>query len=304
MTSIRTILTIHDQYSSSKSLKHNLGDGYLITFNSIYRKIRHHTLKSGYSFTKDRFYHYDVLPMIELARIHSQKTIPYRDNVSVLRLIRDAPNWIFETSPDLLGQENFIFHESCHAVARNIIESHLNRPLLSRALQLKTISVLMEESFANSVEAMAVGYVNSARHRLFLQRNSYMKFDKDWESILRIALKTMAPQKLFQFLFYCFLHANFLYAELRSTELDRILKLIYDGKNLKKFDKQSRTLFRHLAKIALGLQANFRLASTQLFFRSQRIDGHIEKLVDFDFMDLIENNLEIRSCVVKMTSII
>ena len=150
------LLEIHELHRAPLSLDDNLGDGALYQTNSIYRHIRDASVKAGYKFSSDKNNFYDALPLSQLDQILTKKIIPYTDNVSVLRNIEKSQPRITEW-PDLQFhlKRNFIFHESCHAVARSCRPEAFPVGAAYQVLQM-----LFEESYANACELLAVTEVD------------------------------------------------------------------------------------------------------------------------------------------------
>ena len=93
----------------------------------------------------------------QLEWILQKKIIPYIDNTSVLKQLNDKlpENILWDDISDNL-KGNHVFHESCHAVSRSLINEFYKDPVLKTKndFQNHTLMRLIEESFANTCELL------------------------------------------------------------------------------------------------------------------------------------------------------
>lgn len=283
---ISGLIDIHQKNLSKESLVNNLGDGFLISKNSIYRKIRTEAVKKGFSFTEGDSSSFHALPLTQLENILEQKKIPYVDNVTVLKhVLKKAPDVGWH---DLAGglKKNYIFHESCHAVARDVFKNHtrLEKNLL--------IQILIEESFANSCELVAMVDVQDQAHRIFYEQNSYTWLP-EVISILKNAITHVGAEKTFKFVLLCYLYSNFL----RHSLSEKDLRLVLDFCELSDLDNQKIKVLRSLAKVPFTLDYEFRTLTTGLHLKMLKIRVN---LPDYDFMNELASEPEYKTCIQKL----
>lgn len=273
---ISQLLDIHQKFFTEYSLISNFGDSYLYHHNKLYKNIRLATVHYGFSFTENTNIFYQTLPLVQLEPILSDKKIPYLDNVSALKQLSvqlHDVQW-----PDLAGglKKNYLFHESCHAVARSVFRNHtFNKNDL-------VLQMLIEESFANTCELLAIIDAQDPVHRIFYEQNSYT-----WLPDIRTNLKNAAiiidESQLFKFILLSYLHSNFLRTHLTEKELIQILELIVIDKS----DSQKIKILRSLSKIAFTLDFEFRTITTRLHLK---LNKQNIKLEAFDFMKILSEN--------------
>lgn len=279
----------HQQFDA-QGLKENFGDGYLIAHNKIYRNIRMSTLAQKFTFSLGSYPLYQALPLSQLEWILSERIIPYFDNVSVLQQIHNKlPQNIFwdDISDNLKG--NHVFHESCHAVARGLSQEIPKAPGLTNNsdLQLLILSRLIEESFANTCELLAVTEATDPVHQIFFELNSYVVMFED-RSNLKKAMQEIGEELFMQFMILCYLHANFLTPTLTDQKFEKILSLI--AKKGFGFSGPQKKSMRALSKIAFELNLRFRMVTTDFYFRLNGLSMPKDQLRYFDFIQtMIEN---------------
>ncbi len=282
----------HQQFDT-QGLKENFGDGYLIAHNKIYRNIRTSTLAQKFTFSLGPYPLYQALPLSQLEWILSEKIIPYFDNVSVLQQIHQKlPQNIFwdDISDNLKG--NHVFHESCHAVARGKAQEILKSPDLTNKsdLQLLILCRLIDESFANTCELLAVTDATDPVHQIFFELNSYVVMFED-RSNLKKAMQEIGEEIFMHFMILCYLHANFLTPTLTDQKFEKILSLI--AKNGVGFSGPQKKSMRALSKIAFELNLRFRMVTTSFYFRLNGIFLPKDQLRDFDFIQTMIDRPEL-----------
>ncbi|MBC7371570.1 MAG: hypothetical protein H7326_08400 [Bdellovibrionaceae bacterium] len=271
---ISKLLELHVQNSDAHSLTTNFGDGYLLKNNRIYRNIRTLAVQNGYTYSDKPDRDYASLPFSQLERILDTRKVPFTDNVTVLEnLARRHPFLQWEDLSDGL-KKNYVFHESCHAVIRSADDGAALTD--ERKLAFK---MLLEESFANVCELIAVIDAQDAAHRVFYEANSYTALFSDRSNFQR-ACDEIGEGMVFQFLWIAYLHSNFLKVP-DERAWQRMLGLT------KAPASQVRTL-KAIAKIAFTLDLNFRTKTTQLHLQLSGLETPLDKLINFDFLSELE----------------
>lgn len=274
------LLETHRSFSSENGLENNFGDLYLIKKNRIFSHIRHQALAANFGYSNERNDNYNALPLSQLENVLKTKTIPYLDNISVLDKLAADTQITWEDIRDNL-RKNYVFHESCHAVARSLMSAIYTHELS----QEKVLQILIEESFANTCEFMAVIDATDPIHRIFYEWNSYTSLFEERTHLER-ATKEMGDVAVFKFLLLSYLQANFLKTELSDKNLNRMINLSFE--NSLSDTRQLKTL-RYLARITFTLDQRFREITTGFHLRLCGFQKSLSELLNFNALDMIEN---------------
>lgn len=287
---ISRLLEIQQEKTSLTSLEKNFGDSFLVQHNRIYKIIRKQALQAGFSYSTEFNASYVALPLSQLDHLLQTKKIPYFDNVSILQEIEQkipkSTNW--DEVVDNL-KKNYLFHESCHAVARTSAQKIFttnDSPLTQIVRQM------IEESFANSCELIGIIDAEDAAHRIFYEANSYI-FVYDMKPHLKNLVQEHGVDFVIQFMIFCYLYSNFLFDSLNDQSLDRILKLLKpDSNDLTALKKNTSALkkIRAASRIAFELNPRFRQVTTGFYLRWASLNPQQKDLTRFDFMPLIESD--------------
>jgi hypothetical protein len=290
------LLELHSILAVPHSLTDNFGDGLLCKSNKIYRNIRLAAVRHAFKFSAEPNNFYSALPLSQLKSILTEKKIPYADNVLVLKeLEKSFPQLtMWDDIQDNL-KRNFIFHETCHAVAR------------SEAAQIScdaepevVLQMLLEESFANTCELFGVIDALEPAHRIFYEINSYSSLF-DHRAFLKSASLEIGEVKLFQFLLLSYLHSNFLSPNLNDNQFNKILKFIsVDCKNLAPASVKN---LKMLAKVCFTLDERFKLVTTRFYLKLSGVQKGQHDLLNFDFMALMLENTS-RSKLIERLAVI
>ncbi len=278
------LLELHRQNLGAQDLAGNFGDSILVRNNLIYRKIRASSLQAGFTFSCEPNTAYIALPFAQLENILASKNIPYVNNVTVIEKLvaqlKDDVVW--DDISDGL-RKNFVFHESCHAVARSFAS-----PGNAEAIKSKALRILMEESFANTCEFLAVADAEDASHRIFFELNSYTALFEEKTNI-KNAIRACGFNCVFKIMWLAYLHSNYLHAHLDEKKWHRCLA-IAGADSLPA--PQSKAL-RALSKIAFTLDPRFRLVTTRFHFKLNGISMSPQEILNFDILaeDAIHNFL-------------
>ncbi len=272
-----TALLQKHETTKAQGLLLSLGDGYLVTHNSVYGAVRKKVQTFDFKFSSSPTPEYLAFPMSQLENLLSSKTIYFQNNSDILSALdQKVPqqiNW------DHIGgnlKANYVFHESCHAIARSIS----TRLGLATATDLKTklVAMLLEESFANTCEFMAIMDAQDATHKTFLEVNSFFtKFDD--RTHLKNLCSEVGQKNVFKFMIFAYLHSNFLNEHFTQQQMARVTKLTFDHKALK-----------NLSKNAFELSPGFRFNTTELYLRLNGINENVLDALEFDYLAVIEQN--------------
>jgi hypothetical protein len=211
---LRALLQAQEQYSAANSLSGVLGDGYLYQHSPIFARVRDAAVNRGYRFVESEshlWHDYQAMPLLSLKAILSEKSIPYFDNVSVLRkLYQQKP--LIELPIRLVYEvvkRNFVFHETCHCVAYSVIETQsriLNR--FNSENERFVVNAFLQEAFANSMERLSSAIAPSKTYAFFMNMNSYMKYEPGKQPFWVSILDKLGFERLFILAFLTYLELN------------------------------------------------------------------------------------------------
>ncbi len=277
---ISRLLELNSQAKNSQGLSHNFGDYFLVQNNAIYRAVRAGALACGFEYTLDVSREYSALPLSQLDQLFQEKKIPYFDNVTALVAVeKKIPNTTaWDEVADNL-KRNYLFHESCHVISKTEADIIFTDKLSS---DQKVTKILLEESFSNTCELMAVIDADQPAHRIFFEANSYINMYED-----RVYLKELVTELgyayVFKYLMLCYLHSNFLIDRLDDKSFERILRL------LERKDVPLKKL-RSVSKISFLLNPRFRQVTTGFYLRLSGFKTSGKELIGFNFLNLLESD--------------
>lgn len=261
----------------ANGLAASFGDGYLMQKVSVFRNIREKTLSLGYSYSDKPDAAYQSLPMSQLENILESKVVPYTDNVTALStLCKKAGDLDWDHVVDNL-KPNFVFHESCHAVARS--ES---QKVKATDLPARLTVLLIEESFANACEFFAIADAADLATRNFLEVNSYFTAFED-RTNLEKAISRFGRTEMFKVILLCYVHANFLNEKLSDQDFKKLLHVL----NLKNLENSA---VKSLLKNCFNLNLRFRYTTTEMYLRVNGIRTPVEQALDFDYLQLVQSH--------------
>lgn len=282
------LLQLHEQFSDQSLLRQNFGDGYLAKHNLIFRNIRRHVLAEKYTFSSERNDLYHALPLSQLDWVLTEKKIPYINNVDVLKQIDSRlPGKIQWEEVSDNFKRNYLFHESCHGVAQSLRFSSEGLKQSQKILQK-----MMEESFANTCELLAVVDAEDRAHRIFFEMNSYVVMF-NFKTDLKNAIAKMGHQTIAKFMMMCYLQANFLREDLPEKDFNRFLQIAARNstdQSVRTFDSAEKKTLRALSKISFQLNPQFRMVTTGFYLRLAGFANSMEEMLDFDFISDLESD--------------
>lgn len=284
---LTSLLQKHESTKAS-GLHLSLGDGYLVLNNFIYGKIRQKTLDLNFKFSFEPSSDYLAFPMSQLESLITTKTIYCQNNSDILAKI-DKINPQTITWDHIGGnlKANYAFHESCHAIARAKSESlKLNE---NKDQKIKFIVMLLEESFANTCEFMAIADAQDAFHKTFLEANSFFtRFDD--RTNLKNLIQDVGFKNVFKFMLLAYLHSNFLNEHYTPQDLARVMKLSFNHKACK-----------NLSRNAFQLSPGFRFNTTELYLRLNGINDSVLDALAFDYLTIVEQNPHLLKLIDELT---
>lgn len=269
------LIEIHHGTLGEDTLADNFGDGVLVSKNHIYRKIRLAALKAQFKFSSNPQPDYAALPFAQLEEILASRQIPYVNNVSVIEKLvaKLKDDVVWDDISDGL-RKNFVFHEACHAVARTFAGTISVADSSAKAFQ-----VLMEESFANTCEFLAVADAEETAHRIFFELNSYTALFEE-RHFIKTAVKSCGFECVFKLMWLAYLHSNFLREHFSDKEWRRCLEIAGAASHL---PPQLKAL-KNLSKVAFTLDPRFRLVTTRFHLKLNAISMTTDEILNFDIL--------------------
>ena len=280
---------MHDQAKPEGSLQLSLGDPHLHLNNSIYRNIRNRFLELGYRYTKEDFCHYSVLPYASLGLILEKRLVPYFDNVTVLREIEASHPRKFLVDELVQVKANYTLHESSHCIAHEVLKTiSLEAKGLSRD-EAQALRLLMTESFANSVEALANTLNETPELRFFHSVNSYSIHDKKAAVSFKHAIDLVGVRDAYRLLYVAYLFSNCLHAEINRTQFSELLSLTIKDEETRRKALDSPHV-RKLVAYAFELSRDFRIQTTGFYLAYAGIKIDVRNLAKIDILSLLKNS--------------
>lgn len=250
------LLQAHRQFAPPRTLKENIGDGFLCEFNPVFRALRAEACARGVRFSQRAAPDYFSFPLMSLDDAIDARVIPYHPNARWLA--RLAP--LGFTLGDLKNGElqfNYLFHESAHFVAHSVIFGR--RSVSGGPKNADTLlAILVGEAYANMVECLASAFAEGEIYAFFLDANCHFRANEGEVKVLRASLQRFGAPAAARALLAAFLYSNYLRERLSSAELSRVARFagIPAGPAL-----------RRLVRMGLQLNVKFRTVTTPLHLR-------------------------------------
>ncbi len=281
------LLEQHNKFKD-QGLPGSFGDGYLVVNNRFFRQVRSAALAAGYSFAAEKNDAYETFPLLQLESILLSKILPYANNVSSFEQMNPAQLAALSRE-DLEGnlKKNFVFHEACHGIVRNLANQVLGP--MGKAQDLESqrtvaLRMLVEESCANTLELLGIVDVHDQAHRIFFEMNSYMENFEN-RTHLKNAFAEIGEKIVIKFMFLSYLQANFLRERITDSDFQEMV-LIAAGDE--KLDLKKLKTLRALGRLAFQLSERFRKQTTSFHLRLMGIKTPTSTLFNFNFLTLIK----------------
>lgn len=286
------IVAIHERYESRSELPRVFGDGHLVEHNPLYAAIRNEVRNRGYRFDCDSAGAVKItaaLPLLALPAVLEQRVIPYRDNVTGLRMLvrRYGLEGMTPAQLHKFMTGNVVLHESAHCVAAGVLGGGVEQPALERPWPRRNVTItLAAESFATTVELMAWLTSRTAIERFFLVSNSYVHSQP--ENVTAAAAR-MTSRKgcgyLVRVAFFGFLAANFLRDDDMDAALAAAMALTGDAVD-PALEDDVRTIFLN----SLTLDKRFRTETAEVYFSCLGGAEAHGASIDFDPFELLRGD--------------
>lgn len=294
--SLAEIISAHLCFSSKNSLSNNLGDGFLIANNPIFRNIRIEVLNRGYRFTTNDFCHYFSYPLMCLDNVIAAKRIPYRENFYWLNELEKQRPGLFSLIDLKRGglQFNYLFHESAHCVAHSVFFGEKKHSNISKNKD-SLLPVLLGEAFANSAECLASLFAEGEIGSYFLDANCHFRSSEKEAAIIWRYVNALGFEAVAKVLLCAFLYSNFMYQSLKLKE-ERLIKKMANISNQKNI--------KPLLEMGLSLCEQFRSDTTQLHLMKMGYKGDLNSLTNYDPLEKILKKKSLSNKFQKLVDIL
>lgn len=255
----------------------------MLEHNPIYRAIRLQTLKDGFQYQISTDTDYLALPLSQLENMLKQKKIFYSDNVSTLLKIEShiPQSTVWDEVYDNL-KRNFVFHESCHAVARTRFVEVFG----SLSGDQRLIQALIEESFANTCELLGISFVEDVTHEIFYEFNSYI-FIYEVKPLIAELQNKIGFEKLFKMVWLTYLHSNFLFNRLDDKNYKRLVAYLQWSVGV---EPDVTKKLKSLLRVAFELNPRFKEVTTAFYLRYAGLVNGRTHINEVDFMKALESD--------------
>jgi len=282
---LQELISVHSQFRGRGSLPRNLGDGFLLSQNPVFRSVREEALARGFSFSAKDYSLYYSFPLMSLDFVIERRQIPYRDNFAWLPLLEKSAPGAF-TLTELKRSElqfNYLFHESAHCIAHSTFFGRRSfRSLPKNADTL--LQILLGEAFANTVECMSAAFAEGEIGSYFLDGNCHFRSNPKEVREIRRCARRFGWEKTARVLLAAFLYANYLFDRIGRGEHARIRHFACLPKDAK---------IQRLAKIGTELSESFRTTTTQLHLMKLGFSGELGALMRQDPLARLEKKAKL-----------
>ena len=309
---LKTFLDTHQKFTHRGSLADNLGDGYLLEHNLIYQNVRKAALEKGVKYSSIRFCDYDVLPLTQLPKILTEKTVPYLPNVNALLEIEKAipDHFGLNDTPPL--RANYVHHETAHCLARILRFEHLGAGPSGASLKNLeaqrelALLIMLEEAFANATESMLSAYSEKGIHDDFLLRNTYIFEEPNTRKNMKAVIKMFGLAASFKMILFSFLFANFQKQKASSTELKRVMAIVFKDHHEKfiKLGDRDFNLLREVFQGGFDLDPEFTTRTNGFCLALMGVTANPKTLFSFDFLKNFEKDFRFIDCLDRMGEVV
>ena len=253
-----------------------LGDSYLHEKNPIYYNIKERAAQIGCEFV-EAWQQYLLLPFHELNKIIETKKIPYVPHGRLLRELEAKRPGAFSVD-DLPMPESYHMHEAAHVIAEDFFVN-----VACKTDQEKILKMILCESFANTVDALACVFARDEEHQYYLKLNCYMNPDREDMDALDRLISKKGFKETFNTVFFAYVYANFF------------------RENPAMNQSEDHQIIVHMSE---KLDPQFRYQTTGIYLKMAGYDGDIMDILNFPFMSVYEKNEGFQQVVEKMSNVL
>lgn len=304
---LKKFLEVHQKHTSSKSLHDNVGDGFLLEHNLLFKNIRSAAVEKNVKFTSRRFHDYDVLPLTQLPKILSENTVPYLPNVNALMEIEEALPDHFELDDTPPLRANYVHHETAHCLARLMRLDHLG-DIGGKGIEEqreRALLILFEEAFANAAESMLSAFSDGGMQDHFLLRNTYIFEEPNARKNMKALIKLIGIEATFKIVLFSFIFANFQKQKATSAELKRIMAIVFHEEHSKftKLGDRDFNLIRQVFQGGFDLDPQFTIRTNEFCLQLMGVTANPKTLFSFDFLKKFETDQRYQNCLNQMAHV-
>ncbi|MGE3262003.1 MAG: hypothetical protein AB7K68_09510 [Bacteriovoracia bacterium] len=271
---LREVIAVHRQFAPGDSLPDNLGDGFLVQTNPVYRSIRREFLKRGFSYSPEDPHNYFAFPLMSLDVAIAHKTVPYRKNFAWLEVLEKRAPRKF-TLTELKKSElqfNYLFHESAHFIAHDVLFGNTAPDSVPKNAD-SLMRIFIGEAMANSVECLASVFAEGEIGGYFLDANCHFRSTEREAMALAKAAQKVGFRRLTKAVMASFLYANYLYERLNEREK----KLVAAIAGVENFAVVAPAI-----RVGFELSEIFRTNTTHLHLLKLGFPADLQKLIPSD----------------------
>jgi hypothetical protein len=287
------LIAAHRQFAG---LNDNLGDGFLLALNPLYRNVREEFLRRGFSFTLENLHNYYAFPLMALDEVMASGVIPYRANFPWLEKLEKAAPVKF-TLTELKRSElqfNYLFHESAHYIAHDVFFGRRAMSGLPKTGDT-LLKILLGEAFANTAEALSASLVQGEIASYFLDANCHFRVNEKEVGVILRFVRREGFGPTAKVLLAAFLYSNFMFEKLSLAQVEKVRRFAGLPKGAK---------VAGLAKIGLQLSEQFRTNTTQLHLVKLGFAPEIGELLQFDPLEKIGASLKLSAQVESLLGLL
>jgi hypothetical protein len=261
----------HRQFTPPLTIKENIGDGFLLALNPVYRAVRKEFRRRGFRFSSAPHPEYYSFPLMSLDDAIARGAVPYRENFRWIEKLEKVRGFSLTELKRSELQFNYLFHESAHFIAHSVLFGKL-KPAQMPKTAGSLLKVLMGEAFANTVECVAFLFAEGEVGGYLLDANCHFRTNEQEKSALLRVVRKTGLRKLTRAVFASFLYANYLYEGVGAKERRFISKLA--GVDAK--------LLAPAIRVGFELSDIFRTDTTQLHLMKLGFPGDLRELMQGD----------------------
>jgi hypothetical protein len=288
------ILDVHNCHAPNRSLSDVLGDGFLMQSNAVYRRVRSLSVEIGCVYV-EASPRYLLLPFHDLPRIVETKEIPYVPSARLMKEIELSRPNTFMTE-EMPMPESHHLHESAHVIAE-----HFFREVPLKGVQEQILKIILGESFANTVDALACMPATDEMHRFFIRQNGYMHPQQKIMRAMTRLTRNMGFRFTFMLTFFTYVHANFLVGAMSEKSIRRLANQYAPQAKLSDKDLKDSQV---VCGIGEKLDLRFRLATTGNYLKLRGFHGEVQHLLNFSFYKVFAGNKGFQKTIEALSDVV
>jgi hypothetical protein len=296
--SLGALLRTHDSAGSvPDAVPASLGDAVLVETNLVYREIRRLVVREGFALTQDfteDLSTYAAIPLLSLQVIFDQRRLPFRDNVSGLRVLHRLRGDLalpFEFL-QLHLRSNFLLHESAHAA----FECATGAPDVRPKDDPGTAAILAfaGESFANACELVALNCVDDPELRKVMALSNYFSPQDRRDVLVRRAIEAFGVGKTISLIAMtrlAFYHRG-------AVSRREFVDTTWD--QLGPPDRAPPSWLAELCFYDFGKNLRFRQETARIYAQAWGYDDAYRRVVDLSPLEVARSNPWIASALLRL----